>query len=105
MRSFSDLPISQANCLLECKLGYARSQLKEDNEVPCTPWYLPTKDEEIMMCDPWAAVKFNKKLDEIPKDTCVHCLPDCQDTIYDTTITALPFRRYLNLELIRLLIN
>ena len=71
----------------------AREQLKADNETVCTPWYLPTTDENIKMCDPWAAAKFNKKLDNIPKNKCAHCLPDCQATIYDASITALPFRR------------
>jgi hypothetical protein len=32
-------------------------------------------------------------LNNIPDDTCSYCLPDCSTTIYDTSITAVPFRR------------
>jgi hypothetical protein len=85
-----------SNCMFECSLLYAQNILKTTNNVSyyCVPWFFPTAAPGIAACDPWESVQFfDLMLNNIPDDTCSYCLPDCSTTIYDTSITAVPFRR------------
>ena len=51
---------SQSNCLLECSLGYARKSLKTNLNLTkeCAPWYFPSQEDNITICDPWETKKF-----------------------------------------------
>jgi hypothetical protein len=86
---------SQTNCLLECMMLFAQSQLPNVLNLTesCIPWYLPFPNSSVPMCDPWQAVEFEKQMaDQIPKDQCSYCLPDCQNTIFRYSLTSLPFK-------------
>ena len=52
------------------------------------------------MCDPWETIIFVNETKHIPDDKCKHCLPDCEITIYETTISSAPFQScdHTNLE-------
>ena len=96
----SDLILHQnytyTNCVFECSLFFAQKKLQEDNNSThaCVPWYFPSPDESITMCDPWEAVDFlNNMINEIPDDQCSHCLPDCSTVIYEPSLYSIPFRR------------
>ena len=78
---------SQANCLFQCQVDYARNQM----ESKCIPWYLPALDEHLKMCDPWETQNFTKYFETVPDDQCSDCLPDCISTIYDTEVSSAPF--------------
>ena len=80
---------TRANCLLECYLDYALSKMS----TKCYPWYLPAPESGYTPCDPWQTKEFNTFMEQIPDKTCDYCLPDCQQTIYETSITSAPFRR------------
>lgn len=87
---------TQANCRLECAIEFAQKTIG----INCTPWYLPTVDKPVRMCDPWEAVEFDRLMfHEIPDGKCKHCLPDCTTADYSTSISLVPFRRcdYKNL--------
>ena len=47
---------TQANCKLECAIAYAQNVTK----IQCTPWYFPTSDVPVRMCNPWESVTFEK---------------------------------------------
>jgi len=84
------------NCVFECSLLYAEKKLKEDNNstYSCIPWYFPSPDAEITMCDPWENVDFLKNMiSNIPDDQCSYCVPDCTTTIYEPSLYSIPFRR------------
>lgn len=87
---------SYSNCMFECVLLYARETLKANNDAShaCIPWFFPSAEASITVCDPWKSVDFfNLMLNDIPDDTCSHCLPDCNNMIYDTSVTTVQFRR------------
>ena len=85
---------SQSNCLLECSIEYAKNHTKRENSTKgCTPWYYPRADEEFAeVCKPWEAKIFNEYITNVPDDTCSECLPDCTSTIYNSRVSAAPFR-------------
>ena len=43
-------------------------------------------------CDPWKTRKFNSQLSK-SKESCPHCLPDCEKMTYSVTHTAASFRK------------
>ena len=43
-------------------------------------------------CDPWKTRKFNSQLSK-SKESCPHCLPDCEKMTYSVTHTAARFRK------------
>ncbi len=59
----------------------------------CTPWYFPTQDSPLKVCDPWEAMNFKEIMKNVPDDECNHCLPDCSETQFSSTISVSPFRR------------
>jgi hypothetical protein len=65
------------NCILECSLNYAKEALKMTNHLSeyCTPWYFPSQEDQITICDPWKTVTFMKFFTSVPADHCRHCLP------------------------------
>ena len=66
---------SQSCCLLECKLKFAQSQ----THFNCTPWYFPTQDQPIQMCDPWQSQKMEQLMfRDIPPNQCHYCHPGTQ---------------------------
>lgn len=90
---------TRENCILECEIAYGREKLMKKNNASCSPWYLPSTNDLLEMCDPWLAKAFRDAVLTIPRDECSHCLPACQSTSYQTSITAVPFRRCDNKNL------
>ena len=84
---------SMNNCLLECSINYAQNQLANQTGQPCAPWFLPTMNSTGTICDPWEAENFEDNFNTVPDGTCMHCLPDCNTVLYETSVTAVPFRR------------
>ena len=85
---------TQSNCLFECFFFKAQTsvQKKYNATHPCVPWFFPTPDESPYICDPWQASDFLASMSNVPRKNCQHCLPDCSSTIYQTRVTAVPFR-------------
>ena len=84
-----------SNCIFECSLMFAKDRLARayNYSRPCMPWYYPSTDQSVTICEPWAAVKFLEFMNgDIPDEVCSHCLPDCSTTIYEPMITTIPFR-------------
>ena len=86
---------TQTNCLLECSLLFAQKNVlnKYPNLQPCMPWFFPSTDIAPFACDPWIAAEMYELMLDVPEYECRHCLPDCQTTIYQTTISAVPLRQ------------
>ena len=83
-----------SNCLFECAYLSASNMMEQENE-PCIPWFFPSTSDNIIICDPWKTIKFMNYLknDTIYNDACSRCLPDCTGTIYDQELSSVPFRR------------
>ncbi len=82
-------------------MDYAQRMLKTN----CTPWFFPTQDDPVRICNPWEAIDFKDIMFRwIPDDECNHCLPDCSETEYNTEVSVSPFRRcdYKNLGVSKL---
>ena len=43
------------------------------------------------MCDPWERIDFVKNMRNTPEEICKHCLPDCEITVYETSVSSAPF--------------
>ena len=88
---------TQTNCLLECSLLFAQKNVlnKYPNLQPCMPWFFPSTDIAPFACDPWIAAEMYELMLDVPEYECRYCLPDCQTTIYQTTISAVPLRQCL----------
>jgi len=103
---------SQFNCLFECRADFASrciNTCSEPNQVchcknattqtnegtRCIPWFYPVNNETpYKMCNPWNTEKFLQIIKEqVPKDECKHCLPDCETTIYQSTMTYTQLRK------------
>lgn len=86
---------SQANCILECSIQYARNKTGgEDNDKACNPWFYPvTNDFVASSCDPWTTKHFQETFNNLPDHECDHCLPDCTGTVYETRVSTAPFRK------------
>jgi len=86
---------SLSNCLLECSLNYSRQILKAKLNLTeaCMPWYFPSNEDKITICAPWETLEFMKLFSNVPDGECKKCLADCNSTIYEPTISTLPFRR------------
>ena len=84
---------SQTNCFLECSLRTAQEQLQLKNNKSCSPWFFPTNKSSSAVCDPWESLDFLTEMYDTPDDNCNYCLPSCSYTIYQPSVTALPFRR------------
>ena len=83
---------SQTNCLLECQMEYVKNLTIVSGSY-CTPWYLPKIDDTgSAMCDPWDSLNFTTLMRNVPDKACNKCLPDCNATHYQSSVTALPFR-------------
>ena len=85
---------SRSNCILECNINYARNMMKKSNQIiGCAPWFYPATDEQYtVVCDPWETKKFQSYMTNVPDEECAECLPDCTDTIYESRVSAAPFR-------------
>lgn len=77
---------TQANCLLECQILWATKQLN------CHPWFFPSLEKGIKMCDPWNARDFKEQFGKVPTETCEYCLPGCDSTLYTVSLSTAPFR-------------
>jgi hypothetical protein len=52
--------------MFECTLFYALDQTNHT----CVPWYIPSHNKSITICDPWQAQEFFKLMvNEIPDET------------------------------------
>ena len=86
---------SQSSCILECYVDYARKTIEKENNVTggCVPWFYPVEDRFVSkLCDPWQTTAFQEAMKNIPYSQCDECYPDCDTTIYDSSISAAPFR-------------
>ena len=86
---------SQSSCILECYVEYARKQIEEQDNIKggCVPWFYPVTDTHVTrLCDPWQITYFQEAMKKIPESSCDHCHPDCDTTIYDSSISTAPFR-------------
>ena len=82
------------NCMFECSLLYAKQQMASNESEGCMPWYFPSPvGSNITFCDPWESVNFYAQMTLVPDDQCADCLPDCSTTIFEPSVTAIPFRR------------
>ena len=101
---------SQANCIFECRVNFVyecskqtsrdgknfdcleqnvlQSEIRNDS-VGCIPWFYPTiESETIKMCNPWETKTFQNMMNSYSKiNKCNYCLPDCNITKYDSTIS------------------
>lgn len=87
---------SYNNCIFECSLLYAKTKLQKDTNSSnaCIPWYFPSSSDTISFCDPWQTLIFlDIMVAGIPDDACSHCIPDCRTTLYEHTLSTVPFRR------------
>ena len=52
------------------------------------------------MCNPWDTIEFVNKMRNTPENLCKHCLPDCEITIYEASVSSAPFQScdHSNLE-------
>ena len=58
----------------------------------CQPWFFPTSNDSISMCDPWESYDFFQIMaNAIPDHLCQQCLPDCNVTLYKPTVVVQPF--------------
>ena len=92
----SDLRIQKQytfiNCKFECALFYAQNQVFKKHSFVCQPWFFPTSNEAVEICDPWQTFDFLQIMSrEIPDSICSHCLPDCNFTTYIPSIVVQPF--------------
>jgi hypothetical protein len=87
----SDLKIykdyTYTNCLFECSLLAAKAK------HGCIPWYFPSGDDNITICNPWITKEFLEEMKKIKKQDCIKCYAECSSTIYDNSITTIPFRK------------
>ena len=107
---------SQPNCIFECETQFASKCLATCNEVGqdcdcsaksnfmdisinssdiCIPWFYPASDEKVQkFCNPWNIRKFQEIMDnQIPREQCGYCLPDCNTTKYQTDIVYSNLRK------------
>ena len=85
---------SHSNCLLECSLDYTFDSMSKSNQSnqECIPWFYPVKEINMGFCDPWQTKEFLRIMAEIPDGTCSQCLPDCDTTMYDASVSTAPIR-------------
>ena len=86
---------SQSNCILECYVEYARKSIEKKSNLTggCVPWFYPVEDEHVFrLCDPWQIKEFQETMKSIPDGHCDYCFADCTTTMYDSSISAAPFR-------------
>ncbi len=85
---------SMANCIYECSARMAMDLVaKELNTSACLPWYFVQLDDTVPFCDPWTAELFEELIGDLsPDEECAHCLPDCQITTYETSMSSSNFR-------------
>ena len=80
---------SQMNCLFECALFQARKVSK----INCTPWFFPQQSTTERVCDPWEKSGFIDSMqNDVASEDCEHCLPDCDQTMYQPMVTTQQFR-------------
>jgi hypothetical protein len=83
---------SYSNCKFECTLDYAQQKVFEKYKLHCQPWFYPTSNESIAICDPWQSYDFFQIMsNQIPENVCSDCLPDCTTTFYEPTVVTEPF--------------
>ncbi len=63
--------------MLECSLKFAKESLTSELNLnqSCVPWYFPSEEDHITMCNPWQTLGFMKYFNNIPQDKCNDCLP------------------------------
>ena len=83
-----------SNCVLECSLDYTIDVLNRSNKSNggCTPWFYPVGEIKFGFCDPWQTRDFLRIMTEIPPGLCSHCLPECDATMYDSSVSTAPIR-------------
>ena len=84
-----------SNCLFECGI------LKAYEVHKCIPWYFPFYDDTFQICNPWVTKEFLDYMSSTTSESCIECLPECSSTMFDSSITTIPFSRcdYTNKEM------
>jgi hypothetical protein len=83
---------SYLNCKFECALFYSLSHIYNKFNVSCQPWFFPNSNNSISICDPWQSYEFFQIMyNELPDESCPHCLPDCSSTAYKSKVVLEPF--------------
>ena len=83
---------SYLNCKFECSLFYAQQEVNKKHNVTCLPWFFPSSNESLSICDPWQSFDFFEIMsNQIPDKLCSQCMPDCSATVNEPTIITLPF--------------
>ena len=81
---------SYFNCIFECSLFHALDK----NNNTCIPWFMPSVNKTITICDPWESEKFLQDMvNDNSENACSYCLPDCSITIYEPIVTTIPFSK------------
>ena len=81
---------SQANCLFECALFTAQNV----SGLFCTPWFFPFQDSKFKMCNPSKSKQLIHEMENgVSSDSCSHCLPDCNQVVYQKSVTNQQFRK------------
>ena len=60
---------SYTNCIFECSIVFAKNELKIKKNLtkPCIPWYFPSSDDSITVCNPWDAMDFMELMIQVKK--------------------------------------
>jgi hypothetical protein len=86
---------SRSNCMFECALKIAQDALmkKYNKQVSCIPWFIPSTEGSLNICDPWESEFVYKIMLNATSSQCQNCLADCSLTIYEGRLTAVQFRK------------
>ena len=83
---------TQKNCIFECNLFYAQQYLEKEFK-PCIPWFFPSPNIPLDVCDPWQATQMIEIMSNVPFNECKHCLSDCDSTVFKTRISTAPIQK------------
>ena len=89
------LTYSQSNCFLECTLKQTfqkTSNLSGSSQRGCKPWFYPSREVDAGFCNPWRTSKFIYEMAKMSTANCSHCLPDCNTTLYEASVSTAPIR-------------
>ena len=89
------LTYSQSNCFLECTLKQTFQKMSKSNNSSqrgCKPWFYPVREVGAGFCNPWRTSEFIHEMAKMSTADCSHCLPDCNTTLYDASVSTAPIR-------------
>jgi hypothetical protein len=86
---------SRSSCMFECALMIAQTALmeKSNKTESCIPWFIPSPEWSLNICDPWDSEFFYKIIINVSSSQCMQCLADCSMTINEGRLTAVHLRK------------